>query len=141
MNFVSRQDAKNAKVEPDKETDELASRILGAAIDVHRELGPGYLESIYEEAVAQEFVRREIPFDRQYSFAVLYKQHQVGEGRLDFMVGGKVVVELKAVDKMSPIYTAQVISYLRATECKLGLLINFNERLLRSGVQRIVLST
>jgi GxxExxY protein len=137
---LSRQDAKSAKKEPCTEVDELARRIIGAAIEVHRELGPGYLESVYEEALAQEFDRQEIPFQRQYGFSVLYKGKGVGEGRIDFVVAEKIVLELKAVDKVAPIHSAQVISYLRATQCELGLLINFNERLLRSGVQRIVLS-
>lgn len=136
---MSRQAAKSAKGEPSAEIDELARRVIGAAIEVHRELGPGYLESVYEEALSQELTRRDIPFEQQFGFSVFYKGQAVGEGRIDLLVAESLVVELKAVDRVAPIHTAQVISYLRATGCELGLLINFNERLLRSGIQRVVL--
>jgi GxxExxY protein len=126
--------------EPDRSLDELARRMIGAAIEVHRELGPGYQESLYEEALAVEFRSNGIGFERQKSFSVGCKGQAVGEGRVDFLIEGKLVVELKAVERLMPVHKAQVISYLKATECHLGLLINFNENLLRSGVQRIVLT-
>ena len=125
-------------MEPDKEVDELARTVIGAAIDVHRELGPGYLESVYEEAMAQALSLNGVAFERQKSFKVSYKERTVGEGRIDFLVGGKLVVELKAIEKLLPIHKAQVISYLRGTSCSLALLINFNENLLRMGIQRVV---
>ncbi len=137
---MNRQDAKSAKEEPNQDMDALVHRVIGAAIEVHRELGPGYLESVYEEAMAVELESQLIGFDRQLMFTVPYKDQKVGEGRIDFLVEGRLIVELKAVDKLIPIHTAQVISYLKATGCKLGLLINFNERLLRSGIQRVILS-
>ena len=135
---MNRQDAKNAKEEPNLELDQLAHRVIGAAIEVHKILGPGYLESVYEEAMALEMKNQGIMFERQYVFNIPYKKKVVGEGRLDFLVMGKLVVELKAVEKLSDIHTAQIISYLKATGMKLGLLINFNEKLLRSGIQRVI---
>lgn len=103
-------------------------------------LGPGYLESVYEEALAVELELRGIAFARQVGMAVNYKGKMVGEGRLDFLVGRDLVVELKAVEALAPIHHAQVISYLKATGHSLGLLINFNVRVLKDGLQRIVLT-
>ncbi len=137
---MNRQDAKNAKQEPNQDIDELAHRVIGVAIEVHKVLGPGFLESVYEEAMAVELNEQRIGFDRQVTFTVPYKDKKVGEGRLDFLIEGQLVIELKAIDKLAPIHTAQVLSYLKATGCRLGLLINFNERLLRSGIQRVILS-
>ena len=137
---MSRQDAKAAKMEPGNDLDRLARLVIGAAIDVHRELGPGYQESIYEGALAFELEERGIEFERQKTFSVRYKEQPVGEGRVDFLIDGKLVVELKAVEKLLPVHKAQVISYLKATACQLGLLINFNENLLRSGIQRVILT-
>lgn len=125
-------------MEPNREVDGLARSVIGSAIEVHRELGPGYSEAVYEEALAQEFVRAGIRFERQKSFKVTFKGCVVGEGRIDFLVNGKLVVELKATERMMPVHRSQVISYLKATSCSLGLLINFNENLLRAGIQRIV---
>ncbi len=125
-------------MEPSKEVDDLARAIIGGAIEVHRVLGPGYSESVYEEAFAHELARSGISFERQKPFRVNYRGCTVGEGRVDFLVAGKLVVELKAVERLLPVHKAQVISYLRATSCCLGLLINFNENLLRAGIQRIV---
>jgi GxxExxY protein len=127
-------------MEPDEEMNYLTSRVIGAAIEIHRALGPGYQESIYEEALAFELKRMEIGFERQRSFVVKYLGHVVGEGRVDFLVKGKLVVELKSTEKMQPVYKAQVISYLKAMSCQIGLLINFNESMLRSGIQRIIYS-
>jgi len=115
----------------------LAHRVIGAAIEVHRVLGPGYLESVYEEALCLEMEARGIPFVRQYPIGVDYKG---GEARLDLLVGGILVVELKAVDALGPIHTAQVLSYLKATGRELALLINFNTVLLHKGIKRVVLS-
>lgn len=126
--------------EPDKRTDELAHAVIGAAIEVHRVLGPGYLESVYEEALGVELTLRGIPFERQKSMGVDYKGHAVGEGRMDMLVDGCLIVELKAVEAVAPIHTAQVISYLKATRLPLGLLINFNVPVLKDGLKRIVLT-
>src|SRR3972149_1654237 len=126
--------------EPDKKTDELAKAVIGAAIEVHRVLGPGYLESVYEEALAVELKLRGIPFERQKGMNVDYKGHAVGENRLDLLVDGCLLVELKAVESLAPIHSAQVISYLKAMQLPLGLLINFNVPLLKAGIKRIILS-
>lgn len=128
-------------MEPGREVDDLARMVIGNAIEVHRELGPGYSEGVYEEALAQEFFRSRIKFERQKSFKVRFKGSVVGEGRMDFLVEGKLVVELKAVERLMPVHKSQVISYLKATSCVLGLLINFNENLLRAGVQRVVFTS
>ena len=137
---MNRQDAKDSKVEPSKGVDKLARSVIGAAIEVHRHLGPSCLESLYEEALSIELDLRRIPFERQKAVAVNYKGHGIGEGRVDLMVGDGLLVELKAVEALAPIHKAQVMSYLKATECHLGLLINFNVPVLRGGIQRVVLS-
>jgi GxxExxY protein len=126
--------------EPSKQLDSLAYQVIGAAIEVHRALGPGYLESVYEEALCIELGLRVIPFSRQHIIGVTYKGEIVGEGRLDIFVNKCLVVELKAVDTLLPIHKAQVMSYLKATRCTLGLLINFNETMLQRGIKRIILS-
>jgi GxxExxY protein len=132
--------AKNAKEEPGLDVDTLAHLVIGAAIEVHRHLGPGYLESVYEAAVATELDIQEISYQRQCAMSVNYKGRQVGQGKVDFLVSGKLVLELKAVDKLPPVHKAQVISYLKVSGCQLGLLINFNESTLREGIQRVVLT-
>jgi len=128
------------RVEPSGELDLLAKEVIGAAIEVHRHLGPGYLEKTYEEALAIEFGLRGVPFTRQHPIELIYKGHPIGEGRLDFLVDGQLVVELKAVEALSDVHKAQVIAYLRATGHVLGLLVNFNVAVLKDGVKRIVLS-
>jgi GxxExxY protein len=132
--------AKSAKNEPSLDVDTLARSVIGAAIEVHRHLGPGYLEGVYEEALALEFDIQAISYQRQCAMPVNYKGRQVGQGKVDFLVGGKLVVELKAIEKLLPVHKAQVISYLKVSGCQLGLLINFDERTLREGVQRVVLT-
>ena len=122
---MNRQDAKSAKEEPNQNLDVLAHRVIGVAIEVHRVLGPGYLESVYEEAMAVELEIQRIGFNRQLAFAVPYKDKNVGEGRIDFLIEGSLIVELKAVDKLAPIHTTQVISYLKATGHTLGFAYKF----------------
>jgi len=130
----------NPRMEPSKGIDTLVRRILAAAVEVHKHLGPGYLESAYEEALAIELSLQKIPFVRQVAVPVQYKNHLVGQGRLDFLINNELVVELKAVDALLPIHKAQVLSYLKATQHRLGLLINFNVPVLMRGVQRVILS-
>jgi GxxExxY protein len=125
--------------EPVPELNRLTNLIIAVCIEVHRLLGPGYLEAYYEEAVAREFKRRGITVSRQHPFQVIYKGDVIGEGRIDFVVEGKVALEIKSVESLHPLHTAQVISYLRATKLKLGLLINFNVRLLKDGIKRVAL--
>jgi len=126
--------------EPDAETDRLAHLVIGAAIEVHRQLGPGLLERVYEEALCIEFDLRKIPFTRQSGVDISYKGRPVGQGKLDLLVGDRLIVELKAVEKLAPIHSAQMISYLRMTKRNLGLLINFNVPMVKDGIKRIVLS-
>jgi GxxExxY protein len=101
-------------------------------------LGPGYLESVYEAALAVELGLRQVSFERQKLISVHYKGHAIGEGRLDLLVGDELIVELKAIDSLAPIHSAQVISYLKAMRLPLGLLINFNVPVLKNGIKRIV---
>ena len=126
--------------EPSREVDVLANRVIGAAIEVHRAQGPGYLESVYEQALCIELELQSIPFKSQTSFCLHYKEREIGDGRLDLLVEDELIVELKAVDSFAPIHSAQVISYLKATGKKLGLLFNFNLPILKNGIKRIVLS-
>ncbi len=107
--------------------DLLSNRIIGAAIEVHRILGPGLLESAYEECLSRELSLRNVPFERQVPLPVEYKGTRLDCGyRLDLVVDGLVIVELKAIEKIEPIHEAQLLTYLRLTDLWLGLLINFN---------------
>ncbi len=128
-------------LEPKNEVDRLARMVIGAAIEVHRQLGPGFLESVYEEALSIELSSREVSFTRQHRIGIQYKGHSIGEGQLDLLIKNVLVVELKAVEALAPIHTAQVISYLKMTGFPLGLLINFNVPILKDGIKRIILST
>jgi len=120
--------------------DDLTRDIIGAAIEVHKLLGPGLLESAYEECLAREFVLRGIRFERQKPAPVVYKDVKLECGyRMDFLVDGRVVVELKAVEALAPVHEAIVLTYLRLSGCRVGLLINFNVRLLTEGIRRFIL--
>ncbi|HSB79126.1 MAG TPA: GxxExxY protein [Candidatus Methylomirabilis sp.] len=127
--------------EPSPALDALAHEVIDAALEVHRWLGPGYLESCYEEALAIELRERQIAFRRQAPISVDYKGRVVGEGRADFIVGDGLLVELKTVEALAPMHKAQVLSYLKATRGILGLLINFNVPVLRDGIRRVVRSS
>ena len=119
---------------------QLSHEIIGAALEVHKALGPGLLESAYEECLAREFTVRDIAFERQVSLPVNYKGAAVDAGyRLDFLVSDLVVVELKAVDVLLPIHEVQVLTYLKLSRKKLGMLVNFNTARLREGIKRVVL--
>jgi GxxExxY protein len=125
-------------MEPSKELDDLANGVIGAAIEVQRHLGAGYLEGVYENALAVELQLRGFAFDRQRPVLLSYKGESVGDGRLDILVEQTLVVELKAVDTLLPVHKTQVISYLKAARLRLGLLINFNVTVLRDGIRRII---
>ncbi len=119
---------------------ELTGKIIGAAIEVHRILGPGLLESAYEECLQYEFRQRQIHFFRQHPLPVVYKGTKLDCGyRLDFLVENIVVVELKAVESILPIHEAQLLSYLKLGGWHMGLLINFYVPVLKQGIKRIVL--
>jgi GxxExxY protein len=139
---VKRQDARDARKleEPSEEIDGQVSELLAAAVEVHRVLGPGFLESVYEHALCVELGLRNLRYRRQVPILVDYKGHRVGESCLDLLVADRIVVELKAVEALVPIHWVQVRSYLRATGCLVGLLINFNVPVLLRGVRRIILT-
>ena len=118
---------------------ELTHSIIGAAIEVHRVLGPGLLESVYELALEQEFIAANIPFERQKPVPICYRGLILDGGlRLDFIVGDELIVELKSVSQIMDIHEAQLLTYLKMTGCPVGLLINFNVRVLRRGIRRLV---
>ena len=118
-------------------SDELTEAIIGAAIEVHRILGPGLLESIYEEAVCHELHLRSIPAERQVEIDVIYKGRVIKGQKIDIMVEKQVVLELKAVSKLPEVAFAQALSYLRATRLKRALLLNFGEQRMIDGIKRI----
>ena len=120
------------------EVERLAFAVIGAAIEVHRVLGPGLLESHYQKALSHELTLRGIPHTREEPFDVTYKGVVVGQGRLDFFVGGRLIVELKAVDGLAPAHKSQALTYLHCKELPLALLINFNVPVLRDGIQRVI---
>ena len=117
----------------------LTSQIIGAAIEVHRELGPGLLESAYQACMIHELAQRHIPIERNKPLYVNYKGTPIDAAyRLDILVDAQVVVEIKSVERLDPVHTAQVLTYLRLSGCNVGLLINFNVTLLRHGIRRLV---
>ena len=119
---------------------ELTKEIIGCAIAVHRTLGPGLLESVYEECLAYELTRHSIEYVRQKPIPVTYGEIKIDCGfRLDLLVRNEVIVELKAVDDIIPIHKAQLLTYLKLTGVKIGLLINFNVSVLKNGIIRLVL--
>ena len=120
---------------------ELTHAIIGAAIEVHRQLGPGLLESAYEECLARELTIRSVSFERQKALPVVYKGVKLDCGyRLDLLAEGRVIVELKAVEALAPIHDAILLTYLRLSGCRIGLLINFNCATLKNGIRRRVLN-
>jgi len=120
--------------------EELTHGIIGAAIEVHRYWGPGLVESIYEKSLVEELKRRAIPFKRQLKLELNYKGVVLDEEfRLDLIIGDKVIVELKVVKELAPVFEAQLLTYMKLTECRVGLLINFNVPVLKDGIKRLVL--
>jgi GxxExxY protein len=122
-----------------EERDPLTEKIIGCAIEVHRTLGPGLLESTYESALCVEFQLAGLKFQRQFIVPVTYKNHSIGDYRLDLVVEKSVIVEIKSVDRFDPVFEAQLLTYLKITGLKRGLLLNFNSRLLKDGIKRLVL--
>ena len=121
------------------ERDPLTEKIIGCAIEVYRQLGPGLLEATYESALAIEFELSGLQFQRQATFPISYKGRIIGEHRLDLLIEKAVVLEIKSVDRHDSIFEAQVLTYLKITGLKRALLINFNSRLLKDGIKRFVL--
>ncbi len=118
---------------------ELSNKIVGAAIEVHRSLGPGLLESTYEECLCHELFLNQIPFERQAALPVVYKGIRLDCGyRVDIIVDRKVILELKSLADILPIHKAQLLTYLKLSGLKLGLLLNFNVMLMKDGINRFV---
>ncbi len=122
-----------------EQKDSLTEKIIGCAIEVHRTLGPGLLESTYELALAVEFEINHIQFQRQVVCPVSYRGRIIGDYRLDLLVENSVIVEIKSVERHDAIFEAQLLTYLKITGHKRGLLLNFNTRLLKEGIKRFVL--
>jgi GxxExxY protein len=126
--------------DPPNERDRISSDVIGAAIEVHRHLGPGLLESYYHRALKHELILRGIPFVSEQRVPVNYKGHDIGDDmRLDLVVSNELIVELKSVDHLHSIHDAQLLTYLKLTGLKKGLLFNFNVKLLKDGLKRLVL--
>ena len=124
----------------DEKTEILIRNIIGAVIDVHRELGPGYLEKVYEQAMALELRHRGLAYATQVPIVVYYKGEKIHGQVLDMIVEGKVILELKSVETLLPIHEAQILSYLKSTGLPAGLLINFKERFVKNGIKRFIQS-
>lgn len=122
-----------------QETERWGKALLDAAFEVHTVLGAGFLERIYEDALCYELTLRCVPFERQKTVVVSYKEFQIEGQRLDLLIGGLVIAEIKAVDAIHPIHQAQLMSYLKATGLRLGFVINFNVPHLKDGTRRVVL--
>jgi GxxExxY protein len=126
--------------EHEMEFDQLSNRVIGCALEVHRILGPGLLESAYEQCLAYELSQSGIGFKRQWPVPVSYKGIKPDCGyRIDLFVNDELIVELKSVDKITEIHKAQLLTYMKLSEVKVGLLINFNVKVLKTGIKRFVL--
>jgi GxxExxY protein len=135
LNFSSKEGA-----EVKQSINEITEKIIGAAIAVHKELGPGLLESAYEACLVYELVQNGLKVESQKSLPVSYRGIKVDCGyRIDLLVEDQIILELKSIEKIEPIHEAQLLSYLKLSGFKIGLLINFNVRLLRNGIRRFVL--
>ena len=126
------------KAEQYPDLDRCAHTVIEAATEVHRQLGPGFSQSAYEDALSIELTLRGLGVERQLSIPVVYKGISVSEARIDLVVANALVVEIRAVDELLPLHSSQVVSYLKAGAYQLGLLINFNVPTLRDGIRRIV---
>ena len=122
----------------DEETERLAAAVIGAAIEVHREMGPGMPEISYKLALCHELELRGIRHRSEVPLAIVYKGKSVGETRIDILVADRLVLELKAIESLAPVHRAQLLTYLQLTKLKLGLLINFNVPVLKDGVKRVI---
>lgn len=123
-----------------RELDALAKLVVDAAFRVHKALGPGLLESAYQACLEIELRKRDVPFASQYVLSICYEGVAIeGAYRIDLLVGGRLVVELKSVDQLLPVHSAQLLTYLKLSNNRLGLLINFNTPLIKDGIKRIAL--
>jgi GxxExxY protein len=123
----------------DQETEKLASEVVDALFTVHKELGPGLLESVYEECLAVELADRKLPFNRQMPVPISFRGKNIEVAfRADLIVAGRLLVELKAVESLLPVHKAQAITYLKLLRLPLGLLVNFNVPLIKDGIKRVI---
>ena len=120
------------------ELNKITEKIIGCAIEVHKRLGPGLLESIYEKALCIELRLAWLKFKQQKSLPVLYKNESIGKFKIDILVENKIVLELKSVERHDPLFEAQILSYMKLGNYPLGLLINFNSKLLKDGIKRFI---
>ena len=122
------------------EFDELSNRVIGLAIEVHRELGPGLLENTYKQCLVYELSQAQIKFQIEVELPVQYKKMHISCGyRIDMLIENKLIIELKSVDVIHPIHEAQLLTYMKLAKIKIGLLMNFNEKILKNGIKRFVL--
>jgi len=135
-----REVAENARAKMDSYAyNSLSERVIGAAIEVHRKIGPGLLESAYRECLTREFLIRNIPFQREVPVPVVYKDTHLECGyRIDFLIGRRLVLEIKSVEAIAPVHEAQLLTYLSLGGWPLGLLMNFNVKVLKDGIRRRV---
>ena len=130
---------KQSKLYNDPELNQLTEIIIGAAIEVHRHLGPGLLESAYESCLAYELTQQGLKVERQKALPIVYKELTLKQAyKIDLLIEDKVIVELKAVEKLTEVHEAQILSYLKFSGCKVGLLFNFNVKVLKTGFKRFV---
>jgi GxxExxY protein len=122
----------------DSRDNTITERIIACAMEVHRHLGPGLLEATYETALCLELLDAELPFKRQVGVPLYYKGHLISEHRPDLIVADRIVVEVKSTERFHSVHTAQMLTYLRVTELKVGLLLNFNSAWLKQGIRRII---
>jgi GxxExxY protein len=120
-------------------TNRLSYEVIGAAIEAHKALGAGLLEAIYQNAMCVELADRKIPFEKEKPISVYYKNQLVGDYRIDILVDKRIVVELKSVEKISPVHQSQIMTYLKISGCRLGLLMNFNVKMMKQGITRVAL--
>ena len=123
----------------DDDTEKIVTEVIDCALEVHRQLGPGLLESIYAEALGLELEHRGLCFEREKPVQIFYREKALRMQRIDLIVEARVLIEIKAVDRLHPVHRAQVLSYLLASGLRIGLLINFNNDLLKGHVKRIIL--
>ena len=118
---------------------EISKEIVDAALKVHRQLGPGLLESAYEECLSYELIQRNLLIERQKALPLIYEEVKLEAGyRVDLLVESKVIIEIKSVETLNDVHLAQILTYLKLSDCKLGLLINFNVALIKQGIRRVV---
>lgn len=118
----------------------LTEQILGCAVEVHKHLGPGLLESVYETAICIELTTSGLTFKRQIGVPLYYKGTLISEHRPDLVVDDRVIVEVKSVERLDPVHTAQMLTYLRVAGLRTGLILNFNSAMLKHGIRRVILS-